>query len=129
MLEDDIEQTMLTTLREMGWDYAFGPDIGPDGTGERDYDDVYLKDRLASAMMRLNPGIPGVAIEEAAKEAEKHKESTDKDELEAALKSLNDAIMPIGAKMYQQASEEPAAEDAGKKDKWCGWKSRSYYSQ
>ena len=67
MLEDDIEQTMLTTLREMGWDYAFGPDIGPDGTGERDYDDVYLKDRLANAMMRLNSGIPGVAIEEAVK--------------------------------------------------------------
>lgn len=46
------------------------------------------------------------AIEEAAAEAEKHKDSDDKDELEAAVKALNDAIMPIGAKMYQQASEE-----------------------
>ena len=51
------------------------------------------------------------AIESAVEEAEKHKESEDKDELEAAIKALNDAIMPIGAKMYQQASEEPKAEN------------------
>ena len=60
------------------------------------------------------------AIEDAVAEAEKHKEATEKDELEAAIKGLNDAIMPIGAKMYQQASEEPAAEGdakAGKKAK------------
>jgi molecular chaperone DnaK len=60
------------------------------------------------------------AIETAVEEAEKHKDATDKDELEAAAKALNDAIMPIGAKMYQQAAEESkdesAADDAkGKK--------------
>lgn len=51
------------------------------------------------------------AIEEAVAEAEKHKDATDKDELEAAAKALNDAIMPIGAKMYQQASEDKKADD------------------
>jgi len=59
-------------------------------------------------------------IDTAVEEAEKHKEATDKDELEAAVKALNDAIMPIGAKMYQQAAEEvkPEAEaDDGKKKK------------
>ena len=50
------------------------------------------------------------AIETAVEEAEKHKDATDKDELEAAVKALNDAIMPIGAKMYQQASEEAGTE-------------------
>lgn len=56
-------------------------------------------------------------IEEAAEEAKKHKDATDKDELEAALKALNDAIMPIGAKMYEQAAKEDApAEDGEKKD-------------
>ena len=50
------------------------------------------------------------AIEDAVAEAEKHKEVTDKDELESALKALNDAIMPIGAKLYQQASEAESAE-------------------
>ena len=46
------------------------------------------------------------AIDEAVKEAEKHKDADDKDELEAAIKALQDAIMPIGAKMYQQAAED-----------------------
>ena len=48
------------------------------------------------------------AIEDAVAEAEKHKDATDKDELEAAAKALNDAIMPIGAKMYQQSAEAEA---------------------
>ena len=60
------------------------------------------------------------AIESAVEEAEKHKDSEDKDELEKAAKDLNDAIMPIGAKMYQQAEVDSKAEadDAdGKKKK------------
>jgi molecular chaperone DnaK len=50
------------------------------------------------------------AIATAVEEAKKHKDATDKDELEAALKALNDAIMPIGAKMYEAASKEADAE-------------------
>lgn len=53
------------------------------------------------------------AIEDAVAEAEKHKDATDKDELEAAVKTLNDAIMPIGAKMYQAAAEDAKSDDAG----------------
>ncbi len=57
------------------------------------------------------------ALEEAVAEAEKHKDATDKDELEAAVKALNEAIMPIGAKMYQQAAEaEAPTEDEAKAD-------------
>ena len=42
----------------------------------------------------------------------------DKDALEAATKELNDKIMPIGAKMYQAASEEAKKDDksSDKKD-------------
>ncbi len=57
-------------------------------------------------------------IEEAVKAAEEKKDSDDKEELEAAMKALNDAIMPIGAKMYEQAAadekettETPEADD------------------
>ena len=57
------------------------------------------------------------AIEDAVKEAEKHKESEDKDVLEAALKTLNDAIMPIGAKMYQQAANDKKADESKSDDK------------
>lgn len=60
-------------------------------------------------------------IEEAVKKAEEKKDSTDKEELEAAVKELNDTIMPIGAKMYEQASKEEAksedkADDKSKND-------------
>jgi len=58
-------------------------------------------------------------IEDAVAEAEKHKDSDDKDTLEAAVKALNDAIMPIGAKMYEQAAkdEETKSDDDKKSDK------------
>lgn len=54
-------------------------------------------------------------IKEAVEAAEKVQkdESADKDTLEAAGKALNDAIMPIGAKMYEQAAKEaPVDTDA-----------------
>ena len=55
-------------------------------------------------------------IEDAVKAAEEKVNSDDKSELEAAAKALNDAIMPIGAKMYQAASEDASQkEDGGKK--------------
>ena len=52
-------------------------------------------------------------IEEAAAEAKKVKDNADagKDELEAALKALNDKIMPIGAKLYEAASKEAEGGD------------------
>lgn len=55
-------------------------------------------------------------ITDAVEEAKKHQSSEDKDELEAAVKALNDAIMPIGAKMYESASKEQPAEGDSKKD-------------
>lgn len=45
-----------------------------------------------------------------------NKENADKDELEKASKELGDKIMPIGAKMYQQASSEGTPEDKKEDD-------------
>ena len=61
---------------------------------------------------------------EAAKKTQADDKS-DKDALEAAAKELTDRMMPIGAKMYEQASKdaekeegsEESGEDKGKKDK------------
>ncbi|HEX8390071.1 MAG TPA: molecular chaperone DnaK [Candidatus Saccharimonadales bacterium] len=60
------------------------------------------------------------AIEDAAAAAEEKLSSDDKAELEAAAKTLNDVIMPIGAKMYEQAAaaettkdDAPASEETG----------------
>jgi molecular chaperone DnaK len=59
------------------------------------------------------------AIEVAVEEAEKVQkdDSADKDALEAAAKVLTDTIMPIGAKLYEEAAknEAPASEEDGKK--------------
>ncbi|MBJ58391.1 molecular chaperone DnaK [Candidatus Saccharibacteria bacterium] len=57
------------------------------------------------------------AIESAVEEAKKHKDATDKDELEAAAKALNDAIMPIGAKLYQESAKDDEASDSSAEDK------------
>lgn len=43
-------------------------------------------------------------------------EKADKDALEKAAKELNDKIMPIGAKMYEEAAKEEKPEDDAKSD-------------
>lgn len=58
-------------------------------------------------------------IEEAAAAAKKVKddESADKEAIETATKDLNDKIMPIGAKLYEEASKEDAPNsDEGRAD-------------
>lgn len=55
-------------------------------------------------------------ITDAVEEAKKHQKSDDKEELESSAKALSDAIMPIGAKMYQAAAEE-AKKSEGSEDK------------
>ncbi len=65
-------------------------------------------------------------LDEAVETARKvsKDETADKDALEAAGKELTDKLMPIGAKMYEQAAKDEApaeesgeAEDSDKKDK------------
>lgn len=51
-------------------------------------------------------------IVDAVEEAKKHKDATDKEELETALKALNDVIMPIGTKMYEEAAKENSEAEA-----------------
>ena len=73
------------------------------------------KDKLADEDMKtLNEAV------DAAKKVVAD-EKADKDALEAAAKELNEKIMPIGAKMYEQAkpaeeSEEGTEKDADKKE-------------
>lgn len=57
-------------------------------------------------------------IKKAVEEAKKvlNDESADKDKFEEATKELSDKIMPIGAKMYQAASEESKSDDSKKSD-------------
>lgn len=56
-------------------------------------------------------------IDEAITEAKKHDAEEDLDKLEAAVKSLNDAIMPIGAKLYEAADAKKDEEADSKAEK------------
>ncbi|MFZ1250115.1 MAG: molecular chaperone DnaK [Candidatus Microsaccharimonas sp.] len=66
-------------------------------------DEEQFKDKISDEDKKV--------IADAVEEAKKHKDSNDKDELEAALKALNEAIMPIGAKLYEQAAKDAPTED------------------
>jgi molecular chaperone DnaK len=50
-------------------------------------------------------------IADAVEEAKKHKDSNDKDELEAAGKELLEKIQTIGAKLYEAASKEESTDE------------------
>jgi molecular chaperone DnaK len=52
------------------------------------------------------------SLEEAIKHAKEVDASSDKEKISAATKTLNDILMPIGAKMYENAKDEKPAEDA-----------------
>jgi len=65
--EDHLEQQFLEWFKELGYAYAFAPDLAPDGTSpERsDFRQVILTGSLRSALQRLNPDVPAGTIESA----------------------------------------------------------------
>ena len=65
--ESGIEEATIEWLSELGYEYAFGPDIAVDGNSpERSsYADVLLRERLYVALIQINKDIPKVAIDEA----------------------------------------------------------------
>ena len=65
--EDQVELQSIEWFKELGYQYVCGYDIAVDGdTPERtEYRSVVLKDRLLSALTRINPDIPKSAIETA----------------------------------------------------------------
>ena len=65
--EADVEQACLGYLADLGYDTAYGPEIGPGGTSpERDdWRDVVLLGRLQQVAERINPDLPQQAIDTA----------------------------------------------------------------
>lgn len=63
-----VEQPVLDWLKGMGYEYAFGPDIGPGGALQErgDYKQVILGGRIKRALRRINPGIPEEALDSVA---------------------------------------------------------------
>ena len=65
--EDLLEKAAIEILEELGYGYAFGPDIAYDGdTPERfNYKDVILEQRVKEALFTINRHLPEEALEEA----------------------------------------------------------------
>lgn len=61
------EQPVIEWLKEMGYDYEFGPDLAPGGPlQERNsFRQVLLLGRLERSLRRINPDISDVGLEEA----------------------------------------------------------------
>ena len=64
--ESTVEAAALEWLTTLGWETAHGPDVAPDTPGaERDnYGQVVLEWRLRDALSRLNPSLPGSALDD-----------------------------------------------------------------
>lgn len=64
-----VEEAALACLEAAGWRVTHGPEIAPGmPAAERaDYGEVVLAQRLRDAPARLNPELPGDALEDAEK--------------------------------------------------------------
>src|SRR3972149_2608389 len=71
--ENDIERYTIKELKRLGFQFLHGPDISPDGEfpERQSYSDVILKDRLRTAIQRLNPAIPADAGEQALRDVQR----------------------------------------------------------
>lgn len=66
--EDNIEQIIIQEFIDLGYSYVNGVDISPEGISqEREFDEVVLKQRLQTAIAKLNSNVPFEAQEEALK--------------------------------------------------------------
>lgn len=63
MVESDIEEMALQKLRELGYTYFAGADIGPDGITpmRSSLESPILETRLREAIDRLNTDLPSMA--------------------------------------------------------------------
>ena len=63
------EQPVIEWLKELGYDYEFGPDLAPGQiTAEREnFREVLLLTRLKRSIRRLNPDLPDIGIEAASR--------------------------------------------------------------
>ncbi|MGH8559314.1 MAG: type I restriction endonuclease [Methylococcales bacterium] len=71
--ESVIEDHAIKLFERLGYRYVYAPDIAPDGENpERShYGEVILKDRLRSAVQRINPSVPRHALQAAVKDVER----------------------------------------------------------
>jgi len=65
MSETQLENPALEWFAEMGWQVEIGPEIASciDSPMNSNYKDVLLDEPLKRAILRINPGLPGAAMD------------------------------------------------------------------
>ena len=58
-IEEDYEKSLIELFQNMGYQHVYGPDI------ERDYKNPLYEEVMVDYLVRLNPSLPNVAIEDA----------------------------------------------------------------
>jgi type I restriction enzyme R subunit len=71
--ESDIERSLLEQFQEIGYETAPGAEISPGGERpeRRSYGDVVLRERLRTALVKINAHLPAGAVEEALRRVER----------------------------------------------------------
>lgn len=71
--ENSIEQLAIELLEKQGYQYLYGPDIAPDGGNplRAGFDEVILRDKLQSAIYRINPNISTEARIDAMRQVQR----------------------------------------------------------
>lgn len=94
--EATVELAALEYLRRLGYATAFGPEMAPDGDGERSerdsYDRVYLYGRLRDAIRRINPGVSADVVDEAVKRLERAESQSAIQENQRVHELLRDGV-------------------------------------
>lgn len=69
IVEQDIENAALEILEELGYEIAYGPTIAPDGENplRSGWGEVVLRDRLETAIRKINPSLKNDWVEEVIK--------------------------------------------------------------
>ncbi|GAA2721533.1 type I restriction endonuclease subunit R [Cellulomonas aerilata] len=115
MIEDDLEQLVLETLSDLGWDTVYGPTIaplladevaGPGRNPERlDYRETVLIGRLRQAVADLNPDLPTEAVEDVIQTVTRAESPVVESENWRAYRLLTDGV----AVEYRDAAGELAS--------------------
>lgn len=68
--ENRLEAVTVEYFRALGYGYAHGPSIAPDGDppARADYGQVVLFRRLQVVLQRINPGMPDEVIEDVIRQ-------------------------------------------------------------
>ncbi len=102
--ENSVEAAATIWLQELGYEYAYGPDIIGDNGEREGPKDIVLSDRLLQALKRINPGVPVVALKKAVVELS----SFDNPELILSNKGFHRLIVDGVRVTYREAGEEKA---------------------